>query len=155
LQPAAEFTRPTEADIDELVRCMRPQDVAECHAAGHTDLHAVIRDGVARSTWCHAVRIDGKLLAIFGVAPLGTVLDPRGVPWLLGTPELPRCRRALGRHAPAYIASMLASYPHLLNHVHAENTVAVRWLRRMGFTLHAATPHPVTGAPFQLFEMRA
>ena len=41
----------------------------------------------------------------------------------------------------------------LYNTVHAENTLAVRWLRRMGFVLHEPHAHPDTGEMFHYFEM--
>lgn len=132
---------------------MRDQDVAECLACG-INPRAAVTEGVTRSTWSLTALVDGEVAAIFGVAPLGGVLDPRGVPWLLGTPLVPKYRRILARHAAPYIRTMLRAYPHLVNHVHARNTVAVAWIKRMGFTVHDET-HPVgpEGEPFHLFEM--
>lgn len=131
---------------------MRAQDVAEVRAAGHTDMHAVIASSIARSTMCWACYVDGQLAAIFGCAPFGSALDSRGVPWLLGTDLIPKHRRTLMRHARRYIARMLAAYPALINTVHAENTVAVEWLRHMGFHLEPAAPIH-TGAMFHVFTM--
>lgn len=133
---------------------MRPQDMAECLASGHADLQSVLTQSVASSTWSVAVDVDGELACIFGVAPIGSLLDSRGAPWLLGTHLVPKHRRVLARLAPRYISTMLQTHPHLLNFVHARNTVAVGWLRHMGFTLGEQQPHPVTGEPFYLFEMR-
>lgn len=152
--PEVQFSAPTAADADELVANMRHQDVTECYAAGHDDLRAVVLDGIRRSVQCWTARVDGRMAAIFGVAPYGTLTSSIGVPWLLGTPEVPKHRRILARHARPYIAGMLAVYPHLLNAVHAENTVAVHWLQRMGFKLGPAFTAP-SGATFHTFEMRA
>src|SRR5574343_422326 len=147
-RPEVETRPPTPADIDALVRDMRPQDVAECRAAGIEPARAV-RIGIEQSVWCLAARVNGETGCIFGIAQGGSVLVPFGVPWLLGTPLVPRHRRALARLAPAYIARMLQTHPHLRNHVHDRNTVAVSWLRRMGFALGPVHPHPVTGEPFR------
>ena len=152
-QPVVEFRSPTEADIADLAANMREQDVAEVRACGHTDLHAVIADGVKRSTLCWSCFVDGELAAIFGCAPGGTMLDPTGVPWLLGTDLIPKHGRIFVRVSPPYIARMLAAFPRLSNAVHAENTVAVRWLRKVGFHLHPAVPVGPHGAPFHIFEM--
>lgn len=145
--------RPVEpGDVAALAANLRQQDRDELDAAGHPDhLHA-IRISAAMSDWARTALVDGKVACIFGVAPMGGLLDPRGVPWMLGTDLVPQNRRALARLAPGYIRSMLQTYPHLLNTVHARNTLAVRWLARAGFTLHA--PHDHNGEPFQLFEMR-
>lgn len=150
--PQVVFTTPNADDIDELVARMRQQDVDEVRAAGHTDLREVVADGVNRSVLCWTARIDGEVAAIFGVAPAGTLTSAHGVPWLLGTDLIPRHRRILVRHAAAYIERMLALYPRLFNAVHVDNTVAVRWLQHMGFTLHPAV-EVETGAMFHPFEM--
>ena len=149
---AVETRAPTLADVDELAANLRQQDIDELNAAGHRDHRAVIADGVQKSDWSLTALVDGRVACIFGVAPLASLLDPRGVPWMLGTDLVPQNRRALARLAPGYIRAMLQDYPHLVNVVHSRNTVAVAWLKRIGFVLHA--PHDRNGEPFQLFEMR-
>lgn len=145
--------RPVEpGDCQVLAASLRQQDRAELDAAGHHDHLRTIHDSVARSHWARTATVDGEVACIFGVVPMGGLLDPRGVPWMLGTDLVPQNRRALARLAPRYIREMLQAYPHLLNTVHVRNTLAVRWLARAGFTLHA--PHDYNGEPFQLFEMR-
>jgi hypothetical protein len=152
VRSAVEVRPVAPGDCEVLAANLRQQDQNELDAAGHTNHLRAIRDGVARSDWAHTATVDGQVACIFGVAPLGGLLDPRGVPWMLGTDLVPQNRRALARLAPRYIREMLQAYPHLLNTVHARNTLAVRWLARAGFTLHA--PHDHNGEPFQLFEMR-
>lgn len=151
---AVTFTLPNADDIDELVANMREQDIVEVRATGHDDLREVVADGVRISTMVWAARFDGRLACIFGCAPFGTLMSGIGVPWLLGTPEIPKHRRILVRHAAPYIGQMLAFYPHLMNVVHARNTVATAWLRRMGFDLKDAEPYGPHGEPFHVFEMK-
>ncbi len=139
-------------DVVELAANLRAQDRAELDAAGHPDHEHTIRLSVEMSDWSRTALVDGRVACIFGVSPLGGLLDPRGVPWMLGTDLVPQNRRALARLAPQYIRAMLQTYPHLLNTVHARNTLAVRWLQRAGFTL--APAHDVRGEPFHLFEKR-
>ena len=154
-QPAAEFRVPVEADIDTLAANMREQDVAELYALGHTDLREVVAHSVRASTWCRAAFVGDELGCIFGLAKVGTVLAPVGVPWMLGTPLVRTHRRILAKLAPAYIRAMLQEAPHLVNMVHAHNTVAVQWLKHVGFHLHPAAPQGPRGEPFHLFEMTA
>lgn len=149
-----EFRKPLPADTTELATNLRTQDRDELLAAGHEDFAAIIAESVARSAWAVTARVDGRLAAIFGVSVAGTLLAPYGVPWMLGTDEVTRSRRALIQHAPRYISEMLRAYPTLRNLVHARNTVALGWLRRVGFTIGPAVPHPATGEPFHVFEMR-
>lgn len=153
-QRAVELRQRQPGDVEHIAEHMRAADVAEVHAGDHTPLEA-LRLSVERSamTWCATV--DGVPAALFGVAPIGGVLDPRGAPWLLGTDAVPASRRALTSLTPRYIAQMLDAFPHLINCVHSRNTVAVAWLKHVGFTLGDTFDHPVTGEPFTVFEMRA
>lgn len=147
--------RPTEpGDAALLIANLRAADRAECQAYGQGDIAAGIEASVRRSILCWSGWVDGELAAILGVAPVN-VLTGMGSPWMLGTPVLDRHQRVLVRSTPEYIARMLKAFPHLVNFVHARNTTSVRWLRRLGFTLHEAVPFGPLGEPFHPFEMRA
>jgi hypothetical protein len=147
--------RPTEpGDAARLFANLRASDLAECRAYGHPDIAASIASCVDLSVLCWTGLVDGELAAIFGVAPINA-LTGVGSPWMLGTPVLDRHQRILVRRTPENIAPMLKMFPHLVNYVHAKNTTSVRWLRRLGFTLHEAVPYGPLGEPFHPFEMRA
>lgn len=147
--------RPTEpGDADTLFDNLRPSDLAECQAYGDRDIRESIRSSAARSLLCWSAFADGELACIIGCAPI-SVMSGIGSPWMLGTPVLDRHSRVLVRRTPEYIARMLRAFPHLVNFVHTENTTSVRWLRRLGFTLHPAAPYGARGALFHLFEMKA
>lgn len=155
MQPAVEILpRVTTADVAELLRFMRAQDVAECRAVGLTDLRRAVVESVAASSMVWTARVDGKVAAIFGVAPSGTALAPAGAPWMLGTPLVAQQARVLVKHAKHYIAQMLNCFPVLANYVHARNTVSRQWLARSGFRLGPAEKAP-TGEMFHRFEMEA
>lgn len=147
--------RPTEpGDAARLFANLRASDLAECRAYGHPDIAASIASCVDRSVLCWTGLVDGELAAIFGAAPVN-MLAGIGSPWMLGTPVLDRHQRILVRRTPEYIGKMLKAFPHLVNYVHAKNTTSVRWLRRLGFTLHDAVPCGARGELFHPFEMRA
>lgn len=156
MQKSVVDVRPVvQSDIPDLAANLREQDRAEvlAYVFPNTDIEHAISVCVSRSDWSRTATVDGKLACIFGIAPVGGLLDPRGNPWMLGTDLVPQNRRALARLAPGYIRAMLQMYPHLLNVVHARNTLATRWIARSGFTLGA--PFDFHGEPFQLFEMKA
>jgi hypothetical protein len=146
------LTRPGDAEL--LAANMRESDAAELRAVGHEDLLHVVRSSVARSLLCWSAFADDELCCVIGASPLN-MLTGLGSPWMLGTPELDRHSRVLVRRTPEYIGRMLNAFPHLVNFVHAKNTTSVRWLRRLGFTLHDARPYGALGEPFHFFEMRA
>lgn len=147
--------RPTEpGDAALLYANLRPQDLAECLAYGRPDIASGIEGSVRRSLLCWTGLVDGEIAAIIGATPL-SALGGIGSPWMLGTPVLDRHSRVLVSKTPEYIARMLTAFPHLVNFVHAENTTSVRWLRRLGFTLHEAAPYGAKGELFHKFEMKA
>jgi hypothetical protein len=145
------------AQLDDavlLAQNLRDSDRAEMRAYGHTDSDEVaLRRCVATSVLAWSAYIDGELACILGVSPLSMV-SGIGSPWMMGTPVLDAHSRILVRMTPEYIARMLKAFPHLVNFVHTKNRTSVRWLRRLGFTLHEAMPYGALGEPFHKFEMR-
>lgn len=154
-RPAVEI-RPVEpGDVERMLREMRGVDRTEATAFGF-DVEQGLRGSITASDFSRTALVNGQLLAIGGCTryPRGTVLAPIGVPWLVGTDALTRYPGVLQREARRYIAAMLEVYPHLTNVVHAENRTAIRWLKRLGFTIHPPLRVP-TGALFHPFDLRA
>ena len=143
----------TDGDVEHVAEHMRAADIAEVQAGGHNPLEA-LQHSVRASARTWVATLDGRPAAIFGIAPFGSVLDPRGAPWLLGTDDVPTKPRALVRLARVYTTEMLSAFPHLVNAVHTRNTAACTWLARVGFTLGVTFEHPLTKEPFTIFEMR-
>lgn len=152
-RPAVDLVAVEPAHIDVLAAALRQQDLDELVAWGYPDAAGAIRSSVESSVWCRTALVDGQVAAITGLGQGGTEEAPFGIPWLLGTDLVPRHRRVLARYARDYIPLMLQVYPRLVNHVHARNTVAVQWLRHIGFTLREPHIHQPTGEPFHVFEM--
>ena len=146
-----EFRAPKTGDAEFLAANLRPADRAEAEAAGLVDVAAAIAEGIATSSPVWVAEIDGAPVAVLGARPFPDL--GFAAPWMLATSEADRHPRAVIALGPRYIAEMLQAHPLLLNHVHAANTRAVRWLRRAGFTLQPAHPHPATGEPFHVFRM--
>jgi hypothetical protein len=144
----------TLADVAALVANIREADRREVQAYGYDALYEPIARSVMGSILCWTGEIDGQLAAILGVSPV-SVLGGIGSPWMLGTAVLDKHSRVLVRETPRYIARMQRAFPTLENYVHAENASSIRWLRRLGFTLHPAQPYGAHGAMFHRFEKRA
>ncbi len=80
------------------------------------------------------------------------LLYPIGIPWLLGSPEVTRFGKHLVGGAKRWVLEMESKYPVLVNMVHAENTLAIKWLQHIGFTLGPLYPEWGVGkAPFYQF----
>jgi ribosomal protein S18 acetylase RimI-like enzyme len=140
----------TDDDVGVLVDGMRACDRAEVLATSGPDLHQAVRRALAATPDPLAVEADGVLLVLGGVAPI-SVLDGEASPWALATDAFRPHAGRLTRLARAYLARMDGAYPHLSNFVHARNATSVRWLRRLGFTIHPAAPYGHAGELFHRF----
>lgn len=144
----------TVDDIWWVASRLRAADLAELQA-----LHGTGVD-VQRVLW-RAVRVSdigmaaiapgGEPIALCGVAPVSLV-SGEGSPWMLGTDQVERQARAavvIGRHL---VTEWAQQYRLLQNWVDARNRVSVRWLARIGFTIHPAEPYGAQHLPFHRFS---
>lgn len=151
---AVKLYDPTEDDLVDLAENLRPGDRLELERlTGSTDYLAVIKDCVGRSPDCYVV-IDaiGKVVALFGCAPIGALVSQFGAPWCLGSDRLDKQSRALMTISRRYIADWRRRYPALVNFVDAENELSIKFLKALGFEFDSPTPYGVSGAPFLRFH---
>lgn len=147
--------RPTaEGDLGAVIAAARPADVAEMAALGMTFPEA-LQGSLNRSDWSATGVVDGEPVCMFGVAPV-SLLGGIGAPWMLGTTALdrPDMQVPFLRASRGVVAAMLATYPRLINLVDTRNTIAIRWLRWLGFTFDP-DPVPVRGQQFRIFRKDA
>lgn len=156
-----ELRAPTAAAVEWVADHLRQADRAELEATHGMPMddrivrRKLLRAAVAASTGgeCLAAHcpLTGEAVALLGVAPGGWMGGPAS-PWLLGTDEVRRYGRDLvvmGRGA----ARVWAEHWPLENWVHADNAVAVAWLRRIGFALDDPAPRGPAGAMFRRFSL--
>jgi hypothetical protein len=66
---------------------------------------------------------------MYGVADCGVFASP----WLLGSDKLIETKRVMLPVSARWVEEKNIQYPLLLNHVHADNTVSIKWLKSLGF----------------------
>lgn len=149
------FRRPEPVDALILAATMRQLDYDEVVAASGPGVPETLHRSLAYSTSAVAADLDGKLLALFGIAPAGLLSDT-AAPWCLATPALEAKAGMLTRVARGYFRAARRDYPRLVNYVDARNLPSIAWLKIMGF---AVSPEPVpfgwAHLPFHRFEMGA
>lgn len=145
------FRPAAEGDIALLAANLRQVDRDEITASSGPDILRAIRHSVAVSPDAFACVSPDGLVALGGMAPL-CLLTGSASPWLLGTDLLDTMPSKLTRTAMAFCTRHAGTYPLQVNYVDARNVRSVRWLRRLGFTIHPAAPHGVAGLPFHRFE---
>ena len=142
-------------DIEAVGANMRPADQEEAFAyCGHRRYTDLLRVSAARSREVVVIADleTGKALAVAGVLTV-SVLDRVGSVWAAGTPDIARHARAMTPMVRRYVHRLLHEYQLLHNHVHAENRVAIRWLKALGFTIHRAEPFGPLNAMFHPFTL--
>lgn len=138
--------------IRRIASVMRQADRDEIEAATGRDALPVLSASFRRSSICMVALVDGQPEVIFGAGDL-SVLTGLGAPWLLGSDVIERHWREFLRLSVHWLAQLLKRYAVLRNIVDCRNTVAIRWLRWLGFDFSEPFDH--RGHRFMMFEMRA
>jgi len=147
------FRDVTDDDIEYIAAKMRWADIREIRAAGDTrNLFDVVADSVADSSMCVAVEHNGALLCVGGAASR-SLLSGNGIPWMLCAQDIERHSKLFLLHGAQCISVLLLRYAMLENYVDANNVKSIRWLKKMGFTIHKPMPHPNSGRMFCRFSI--
>ena len=131
------FIRETrEGDTLELAATMRQADRDEIWHASRVAPLESLEAGLRLSSSTHTVEWDGKVIAIFGVC--GTLGHEVGVPWMLGTDDIQRCRKSLLRGCRAVVDGYANAFPYLTNACWSKNVVHINWIKWLGFTFEGS-----------------
>lgn len=147
-----EIRKPTERDMRMLVANLRPADQEELKAYFSDDFDFIVKTSVKYSRDAWSVIVNGKLLFICGVGRTSLIGDV-GCPWLLGTTHISQFPKEFYKQSLQIVNEIRQNYKLLINHVYTKNTVAIRYLKRMGFELKDPVPHGANGELFHPFGM--
>jgi hypothetical protein len=146
-----------EADAAELAETMRAADAAEVLASGG---YRPLEAALVSLAWtrrhggeAYAARIDGQVVALFGVAR-PSLLSTRAFPWLLTGEGVNRHPIILWRESQAVVADWLERFGELEQQVDARYVQALRWARRLGFEVAEPAPFGQDGRPFCKITLR-
>ena len=142
------------ADLEELSANMRTIDAEECRLMHNAPPILALKHSFAASYEVLTGRVNGDLVAVFGIAKL-SALNPEGVPWLLGTDLVDKYAFTFARRNKALIDKWSKTHPIMRNYVHVDNSVSIRWLKWLGFEIKEPINYGNTGALFHPFELRS
>ena len=148
-----EFHDFEEPDALFMSQRIRPMDEFEFRVmSGDLEPYECLMHLHARSIRARAAYVDGALVAIYGVIPI-TRLSTTGTPWLCATDSIddPAVRREFIKHTGPELQWIADGFERLWNLVSAENHIAIRWLKWMGF-IFDETPYDVRGHTFLRFS---
>lgn len=146
---------PTERDILYVAHHLRDADRDELiAAAGYVPPQDILKAGVSIS-YAPGVAIGpgNRPWCIFGVVPDGGLMTDTGQIWLLGTDDIAHNAVAFTQASMGYIECVREQFPRLGNWVDVRNTAAIRWLKRLGFTMEPAMAYGVEQRPFHRFHI--
>lgn len=134
------FSPASFADTTALMeRGVRQSDWRECLKATGGGMGTALRLAVATSSLAVAARIEGRILALFGVAA-----DPagQGVVWLTAhaEAEAPGLAVPLARASRHFVDHCLRHFKYLHNVADPEHKVSLRWLEWLGFYIDRENP---------------
>lgn len=136
--------------IPPVAANMRPDDVAEVTAMGLSPQLA-LKLSLAGSLHGFTAMLDGEPIAMLGLVPKSLV-EGLGAPWLLGTEAVYRQGRALIGLARKVMPLFSDSTPSMTGLVAEQNVRAIRYLRRIGFTV-GEERQVIGGTEFVQFTM--
>ncbi len=130
---------------------MREADVLEVWLAAHSLPEKALTDSLETSVKAWTITGDGAPIGMFGVCS-ANILGQIGIPWLLGTDDMLKITRQFLRQSRDYVDQMNSLYPHLINFVHVDNIVSLRWLMWCGFVFDGPFPYGPDKADFFKFQ---
>ena len=133
-----------KADMDDVGamcrRGMRPADELEVLRMGRmSDPYLALAEGVEESEVVLAAYTEQGIACIVGVYK-DSLLGSGGIIWLLGHQDLEKYTVRFLKESRRVLASFLEGYSLLENYVDVENTLTLRWLEWLGFTIDRDTP---------------
>tara|TARA_R110000787_G_C13443394_1_gene446754 strand:- start:33669 stop:34076 length:408 start_codon:yes stop_codon:yes gene_type:complete len=133
---------------------MREQDVREVAAShGHAPYEA-LQFSVKNSQFSTVASISGEPFCVFGLSTGESAITHVGSPWMLGTKKVSVYRRPFLRASFDVVEDMLKESDLLVNHVHVENHVSIKWLRALGFTIESPVEYGINKELFHQFHLR-
>lgn len=144
-----------ERDLSIIARNARQPDIDELWAAAHTTpLEALQYSATVSRDTCYTGLADDKPVCVYGVKS-PSMLSNLAVPWMIATKELEFHSRVFLRRSRDMVKLINSQFPYMHNYVDARNTVSIRWLQWVGFSVYYPEPYGVEGMPFHPFDMRS
>lgn len=145
-----EFRKALQSDVDTILEHARQENIDELQVFDGMVLQDALTKSIENSAEAFVAVIDGDPVCAFGVVP--SKVPGVGTPWMVGTSTIDQHGTAFLRGSKAVISDLMNRWNLLLNYADTRNVRGLRWLRFMGFTIHAAEPVGPKGMLFHRFE---
>lgn len=123
-----------EEDLRHLTPRLREADRREVTDISGLSVYEALFDAFHQSVECYTIlSADNSPIGIFGVVPI--FKGQAGCPWMVATDDLRKEAKQFMSECHIWINKLLDLFPTLTNFVDARNTVAIQWLKCVGFNL--------------------
>jgi len=141
-------------DVGELLADLREADRLELEIGTGESAEKAIVDSLNDSNGGEALRFNGTLAAITGLAYAGIVNQQHaGCPWLVGTNSVDSFKLSFMRWSHDQIQYYLEQYEVLINLVHVDHATSISYLDALGFTMAEAVEFGPSKALFYPFYL--
>ena len=139
-------------DVGLLAPRLREIDKREVRAMSGLEPGEALRVSLALSGRAWTAWTEDRVILMWGAGRLGGLPGLVGAPWMLASDilERPEVSREFIRQSRPYARELEKGFQRLINRVHAENHLAIRWLRWLGFSF-GEKPERLGGEPFYVF----
>ena len=132
-------------DVVSVGSRLRAADLKELTHDGRKSQFAGLFEGLRDIHQSYTIEVAGSPEGLFGVGPAG-YSERAGMMWMVGTTTLIEDASYIFAKSSYWVVEQMLrnnpQYAYVHNYVHDENTIAVAWLQRLGFTLaNAYTRH--------------
>jgi len=142
----------TPEDVELLAPKLREIDQKELRALGWHTPREGLEASLKLSVRAFTAVIEGEAGMMWGVCPWGGMLSLIGIPWMLAADiiERPDISREFVRQSKPYAKDIEMGFLRLGNLVHADNALAIRWLKWLGYSF-MDMPETLKGEKFLRF----
>jgi hypothetical protein len=129
----SEIRDATYTDCLNLAPNLRPEDKDEVWESGSYLPEEALVMSFKSSADAKVVILDGEIVCMYGISV--SEVEGMGIPWMLGTKRLRSVPKEFLERTLLIIEEYSRQYSLLANCVWSKNTVHIRWLEWLGFTI--------------------
>lgn len=119
------------SDAKYIAERLRKADLLELKANTTASPDVALMHSVWQSNPCYTICYFGEPIGIFGLCPQKDI----GVVWMMGTDKVLRIKNTFLKASKEWINYFLELTPILFNFIHEKNTLHIKWLRWLGFSI--------------------
>jgi len=118
-------------DVKYIAPRLRKADLRELKANSPAKPDVALMTSVWLSNPCYTICVYGEPIGLFGLCPQKDV----GVVWMMGTDKVLQIKHTFLKASKEWLNYLLELKPVLFNFIHEKNTIHIKWLRWLGFSI--------------------